>query len=86
MNTLERLQELLNGEFSTPRELITPHATLDTFGIDSLGMMELLFQIEKEFKIVIPNDQVEFKTVGQLVAYLDRLIAEQGDSPQLAAH
>lgn len=72
-------------DYALPREAVVPEASLDSFGVDSLGMMELLFEIEKTFGIAIPNEQVELKTVAQVVAYIDRLAAEQDAAPDLAA-
>lgn len=78
MSTLQRLQDLLIRDYGLTREDIRPDATLEGFGVDSLGMMELLFAIEKEFGIAIPNEQAELHTVGQVVDYIDRLAGEQG--------
>ena len=77
MTTLERLQDILIRDYGVAREAICADAALEPFGVDSLGMMELLFEIEKEFGITIPNEQVELSTVGQVVTYIDRLAAEQ---------
>lgn len=77
MTTLERLQNILIKDYGQAREALQPDAELQGFGVDSLGMMELLFGIEKEFGIAIPNDHVELKTIGQVVAYIDRLAATQ---------
>ncbi|HEU4708588.1 MAG TPA: acyl carrier protein [Methylophilaceae bacterium] len=77
MGTLERLQEMLALEYEIPQQEIRAEAELDSFGVDSLGMMELLFNIEKTFGIVIPNEQVELRTLAQLAAYIDKLADEQ---------
>lgn len=77
MTTLERLQDILIRDYEVAREAISADAALEPFGVDSLGMMELLFEIEKEFGITIPNEPVELGTVGQVVTYIDRLVAEQ---------
>lgn len=77
MTTLERLQDILIRDYGVTREAVSVDAALEPFGVDSLGMMELLFEIEKEFAITIPNEQVELSTVGQVVTYIDRLAAEQ---------
>lgn len=86
MSTLERLQDLLIREYGLSREAILSETSLETLGVDSLGMMELLFAIEKAFDIVIPNEQVELKTVGQVVAYINKLIAEQSGRAKLAVN
>lgn len=77
MTTLEKLQQMLALEYEIPQQKIGAEAELDSFGVDSLGMMELLFNIEKTFGIVIPNEQVELRTVGQVAAYIDKLADEQ---------
>ena len=77
MTTMERLQDILVRDYGVAREAVSADAALEPFGVDSLGMMELLFEIEKEFGITIPNEQVELSTVGQVVTYIDRLAAEQ---------
>jgi acyl carrier protein len=44
-------------------------------------VIEVLFAVEDEFKIKVPSEpvgsQTEIKTVGDLVAYVDKLIDEQ---------
>lgn len=45
---------------------------VDDFEMDSLDMVEMLIELEKETGIKIPNEEVkDIKTVGQLVDYLD---------------
>lgn len=41
--------------------------------IDSLDLLELISEIEREFKISIPDDEAErLTTVGAVVDYIDR--------------
>ena len=84
MTTLERLQTLLIKHYPLQREDVTPQARLEDLEIDSLGVMELFFSIEDEFHIKVPNEQVPLQTVGDVVAYIDRLIAEQAGSQTAA--
>ena len=45
---------------------------VDDFEMDSLDMVEMLIELEKETGIKIPNEEVkEIKTVGDLVTYLE---------------
>ena len=47
---------------------IQESARISDLGIDSLGMLEIIGGMEREFKIRIPDDQlVGIQTVGQLV-------------------
>lgn len=81
MNTLPRLQALLEREFEIAAGAVQPHARLEELQIDSLRMLEILFGIEDEFKITASTNQAELKarlqTVGDLVAYIDELSAAQ---------
>jgi acyl carrier protein len=81
VNTLEHLRELLARDFDLAAESLQPQARLEDLQIDSLRMLEILFGIEDAFKITVGTNQAELKarlqTVGDLVAYIDALMAEQ---------
>jgi acyl carrier protein len=81
VSTLQRLQYILIRDYGVSREDVAAPVELETFGVDSLGMMELLFEIEKAFGISIPNEHVELRTVGQIADYIDKLVAEQPAAP-----
>ena len=41
-------------------------------GADSLDTVELIMEFEKEFNIIIPDEQADkIKTVGEAIAYLE---------------
>ena len=84
MTTLARLQTILINNYPLEREALAPDASLESLDIDSLGVMELFFSIEDEFKLNVPNDKVDLKTLGDVVDYIDRLIAEQHGSNTIA--
>ncbi len=45
---------------------------VEDFEMDSLDMVEMLIDLEKQTDIKIPNDDVkDLTTVGQLIAYLE---------------
>lgn len=45
---------------------------VDDFEMDSLDMVEMLIDLEKETEIKIPNEDVkDISTVGELLAYLE---------------
>jgi acyl carrier protein len=50
-------------------------------GIDSLSVVELIFELEEKFNIQIPynaNDtEPEFETVGEVVDAIKKVIAEK---------
>jgi acyl carrier protein len=85
MNTLETLQELLIKEYTLTREQLAPEAVLATLGVDSLGLIELMFQIEDRFGITLPEEKSPLLvTVGDLVAYVDGLVAQHATAAQPA--
>jgi acyl carrier protein len=84
MTTLERLQTILMASYPLEREQLSPDAMLSSLDIDSLGVMELLFAIEDEFILKVPNDAQDLKTVGDVVRMIDDLQQSQSDNPELA--
>jgi acyl carrier protein len=76
-STLARLRQLLIKDYKLDPALLVPDAPLETLGIDSLGVAELMFNVEDEFSVTIPGDPVALKTVGDVVDYIDGLIAAQ---------
>lgn len=75
--TLQRLREILVKDYQLAPDAVTPDAPLEGLGIDSLGVAELLFNIEDEFKVTLPREAVALATVGDVVAFIDGLVAEQ---------
>ena len=54
--TIEQLQTLLSDKFSVPPEKVQPEALLDTLGLDSLDLIEVLFEVEEKFNIRVSQD------------------------------
>ncbi len=77
MSTYERLQQILVADYPLLPEQLVPQARLEDLGIDSLGVMELLFQIEDAFQIQVPSQQVSLQTVHDVVTYIDELLEAQ---------
>lgn len=75
--TFEQLSAILVKEYKLTPDQLTFDAQLQDLGIDSLGIVELLWNIEDAFKIKLPSDQVGLTTLGDVVSYVDQLIAEQ---------
>ena len=75
--TLERLQKLFIARYNYKLENLSATTTLEELGIDSLDMIDFLFDIEKEFNIIIPDQEFKVKTIQDMVDALDQLISEQ---------
>ena len=63
----------LMDQLDLSREEITMDSKfVDDFEMDSLDMVEMLIDLEKETEIKIPNEDVkDIATVGELLAYLE---------------
>jgi len=86
MTTLETLQDLLIAEHGLTREQLTPDAELSALGIDSLGFVDLLFQIEDRFAIQIPGDNPSnLVRISDVVTYIDSLRARAAPSESPSA-
>jgi acyl carrier protein len=82
MNTLETLQDILIDEFNLTRERVAPDAELAALGVDSLDLLELMFKIEDRYKLAIRDDvPYDLTTVGDVVRFIDRLVAAQPQTP-----
>jgi acyl carrier protein len=74
----ERVIALVTEACEFPPDLITPdtHFAHD-IGLDSLEYLVLLRRLKEVFDIRIPNpDKDGIETVGHLIAYIERRIAE----------
>ena len=58
-----------------PREEITMDTTFDELGFDSLDGLNLVFELEEEFDLTIPDDRVaDMKGVRQAVEGIEALL------------
>jgi acyl carrier protein len=75
--TFERVRQILAKEFEVAPDLIRPEARMDELAIDSLAVIEVIFQLEDEFEISFPQQPGQLQTISDLVARVDRLVTEQ---------
>jgi acyl carrier protein len=85
--TLATLQTILIKDYQLAPEALTLGARLEDLGIDSLATAELLFSIEDSFHLVLPPEPMALATLGEVVDYIDHLVAKQaGISPAGTPH
>lgn len=72
MNTLSVIQEFLKDRLGLEHGRITPEARLEDLGIDSLMLLELLFEFEEKLGISLSNDMAMPETVGALLAIVEQ--------------
>jgi acyl carrier protein len=73
-DTLERVRRLIAKYLHVPPESIGEDANLQDLGLDSLGSLELVFEIEEEFKVRVPDDRIqELRTVRSVCEGIEAL-------------
>lgn len=71
IRVIARTQKLADGR-------VTESSTFKELGIDSLDGLNILFAIEEEFGLNVPDDAAtEFKSVPEVVTGVERLLADK---------
>jgi acyl carrier protein len=77
LDTFETLRTIITTKFEKDAAEITPESTFESLEIDSLDTFDIIFEAEDKFGIKVPNEEVNIKTVQDVVNLIDRLRAEQ---------
>jgi acyl carrier protein len=72
----EKVKDIIEKELGVEREKLTSDASfIEDLGADSLDIVELVMEFEKEFNIDIPDEDAEkLRTVGDALAYLNEKV------------
>lgn len=84
-STFDRLRAILARDYKLAPEALTLDTPLESLGIDSLGVAELLFNVEDEFAIVLPPEQVQLGTLSDVVRFIDDLLVLQLTTAAMAS-
>ena len=70
---LEKIKEILAEQFDVELDTLNENTNIaDDLGADSLDVVEVLMSIEDEFKVEIPDEEIEnIRTIGQLATYIE---------------
>ena len=72
----ERVLSVIASSKRIPRESVSIDSSLQDLGLDSLDQLNLLFALESEFNISIPDDQAKsIRTVREMVEGVRKLAA-----------
>jgi acyl carrier protein len=84
MNVQEQVIAILAEQAVLEPHDVTLDSTLESLGIESLGLVESIFAIEEAFDIQVPfnaNDpsdgDFDISSVASIIAGIEKLIAEQ---------
>ena len=83
----DKIFDIIAKEASIDRSRITPASTLKDLQIPSLDVVQIIFAIEDQFQINLPDDNASFDTdsAGGLVATVERLLAEKAEKEKAKA-
>jgi acyl carrier protein len=72
----EKVKDIIEKELGVEREKLTNEASfIEDLGADSLDIVELVMEFEKEFSIDIPDEDAEkLRTVGDALQYLNQKV------------
>jgi acyl carrier protein len=74
----EDIVEMITGRIRPTSGALELSEPLDKLGLDSMQVVELIFDIEEKFDINLPvnaNMDIQSKTVGDLIQAVDQLVA-----------
>lgn len=74
MTTFSTVARLLAERIEIDVALIHPETDLAALGADSLSVMELIFDLEDEFKISLGDERPNLVVVQDIVDHIDRYI------------
>jgi len=70
----ERVRHIVARYLKLPDDQVDYDRPLQELGLDSMGALEIIFQLEDEFDVLVPNDRArEFTTVRSIGAGIDAL-------------
>ncbi len=75
----DRVKEIIAEQLMVELDEVTEDATFsDDLGADSLDIVELVMELEDEFGIEIPEEDLEkINTVGEAIAYIESKMEEK---------
>ena len=74
---LNKISEVIATATQRDKESITPESRLDSLGIDSLKAINIVYELEEEFGIEVPNEAIaKLITVNDIDVAISNLLAE----------
>jgi acyl carrier protein len=84
-DVLDEVRQIISKHCSLGIEALRPETKLEEIDIESLDLVEIIFEIEERFKIEVPQNtnkdsRLEFTTVGEIVAGVRSILANSAVS------
>jgi acyl carrier protein len=80
-DVLDEVTNIISKHSSLAVDALKPETRLDEIDVQSLDLVEIMFEIEDRFKIEVPHNanagsRLEFTTVGQIVEGVRSILAQ----------
>jgi len=80
---IQRVLKAIAASKRIPLETVTIDSDFEQLNIDSMDAVEILFALENEFDIVIPDDEVRnVRNVRQMCEGVEKLVAAKAAGAQ----
>jgi acyl carrier protein len=80
---IQRVLNTIAASKRIPRESVTIDSEFEQLGIDSMDAVEILFALENEFDINIPNEEVQqVRNVRQMCTGVAKLVAAKAPAAE----
>jgi len=80
---IERVLKVIAASKRIPLETVTIDSEFQQLGIDSMDAVEILFALENEFDITIPDEDARaVRSIRDMAAGVEKLVAAKGAGTQ----
>jgi acyl carrier protein len=77
---IQRVLKVIAASKRIPLQTVTIESDFQQLGIDSMDAVEILFALENEFDITIPDDDVRnVRSIRQMCEGVEKLVAAKAD-------
>ena len=85
MDVLYEVKQIIAKQARVPADQLTADTRLETLGIESIDVIEIVFALEEKFGVNLPfnaNESAvsEFETIGKVAAAVKMVVAEKAPS------
>jgi acyl carrier protein len=78
----EKVIAIVAGATKHPGSKVTAESTFESLGLDSLDALNILYELEKEFDVRFPNEEVlGIRSIPHLVERLEQFLAYSAPKP-----
>jgi acyl carrier protein len=79
MDVLSDVKQIISRQVGVPLDQLHEDSRLESIGVESLDIIEIIFALEKKYNVAIPfnaneSDALAFDTIGHVVDAVRKLV------------